>query len=95
MKRNQNHISDVIKGSLKEYELDGRIREIELVNKWEEIVGKSINRHTIKIFLSGKTLYLTLDSSVVRQELHYNKKKLLERIAETMGEELVKEVVLR
>ncbi|HAS35418.1 MAG TPA: DUF721 domain-containing protein [Flavobacteriales bacterium] len=95
MKRNQNHISDVIKGFLKEYELDGRIREIELVNKWEEIVGKSINRHTIKIFLSGKTLYLTLDSSVVRQELHYNKKKLLERIAETMGEELVKEVVLR
>ncbi|MDA9820103.1 DUF721 domain-containing protein [Salibacteraceae bacterium] len=95
MKRNQNHISDVIKGFLREYELDGRIREIELVNKWEEIVGKSINRHTIKIFLSGKTLYLTLDSSVVRQELHYNKKKLLERIAETMGEELVKEVVLR
>ncbi len=95
MKRNQNHISDIIKGFLKEYELDGRIREIDLVNRWEEIVGKSINRHTLKIFLSGTTLYLTLDSSVVRQELHYNKKKLLERIAETMGEELVKDIVLR
>ena len=88
MRKNQQHISDVIQGFLKEYELDGKMKEIELVNRWEEIVGKSINRHTLRMYLNDKTLYLKLDSSVVRQELHYGKQQLLERINEAMGEAL-------
>lgn len=95
MRKNQQHISDVIQGFLKEYELDGKMKEIELVNRWEEIVGKSIYRHTLRIYLNGKTLYLKIDSSVVRQELHYGKQQLLERINEAMGEVLVESVVLK
>ncbi len=95
MSKNQKHISDIIELYLKDYQLDGKIKEVKLVNDWTELFGKAIDRHTSKILLQGKTLHVRVDSSVLRNELMYNRQSMIDRINEHFGEEVVDHILIK
>ncbi len=73
----------------------GKMKEMALVGRWEEVVGAPLARHTKKIYLKNKVLYVYLDSSVVRNELFMMREMLLNRLNEAAGERLVERIVLR
>jgi len=88
-------ISDVLRDYKKEMNIDDKLKEVEIVNTWEEIVGKAIARHSSRVYIKEGTLYIHLDSPVVRNELLMIRELIKKRINEQAGEEMVKEVVLR
>lgn len=92
---NRKHISELISAYLKQFGLDGKLREVQLVNDWEKLFGKTIDRYTRSMKLSGGVLYVYLSSSVVRQELHFSRNEMRQTINEHFGEEFVREIVLR
>ncbi len=91
----KKHISELIKVYLKSFRMDGKIQEIKLVNDWEDLFGKTINRYTKSIKLHSGILYVYLSSSVLRQELHYNRDTMKTKINEHFGETLIRDIVLR
>lgn len=88
-------ISDVLKEYKKEMKIDNKLKELEVVHAWDDIVGKAISRHTKRVYIKDKVLYVNLDSPVVRNELMMIRELIIVRINEKAGEEMVKEVILR
>jgi hypothetical protein len=58
-------------------------------------MGKTIARYTDKIELVNKTLFIHTNVAPLRQELLYQKNKIIERVNETLGAGTITEVVIR
>lgn len=88
-------LAEAIKDYIREMKLDGKLVEVNLINSWEEIVGKAISSRTSKIYIKDHILYVHLNSSVVRNELLMVREALREKLNERAGSEVIKEIVLR
>lgn len=93
-KRNSNEatLGDVIKRLMKAYQLDGRLKEMDVLAKWEEMMGRAVFLRTKKISIRNKVLHLQIDSSVMREELLYGKTVIIERVNEYAGYEMIRDV---
>jgi predicted nucleic acid-binding Zn ribbon protein len=69
-----------------------RYQEMEVLRCYREVVGEVIWKKTRDSRLQGKTLVLRMDSGPLKQELSYQKTKLLDAINELMGEEHLEKV---
>lgn len=59
---------------------------------WRKLMGKNINAYTKKITLQQDVLVVKLSSSVLRQELSYEKDKIIEMINESLGRDKVRDI---
>ncbi len=89
---NETPLSDVIDQLMRAYRLDGKLKELDIIAAWPEMMGIAVANRTTKITISNKTLYLTMDSAVMRDELKYGKQIIIHRINEKAGCELINEV---
>jgi len=94
-KSNEQSISEVIEQMLDKYKISGKMDEVHLVEIWEELMGKTIAKHTEKITIKNGKLILKLDSAVLKEELSYSKQKLMDMLNEALGKVSILEVVIR
>jgi hypothetical protein len=64
----------------------------EIWSRWSEIVGPELAKRAIPEVLRGKTLILAVKSSSWLQELSFLKARLIERLAEEVGPNVVTDV---
>jgi predicted nucleic acid-binding Zn ribbon protein len=88
-------LAEAVNDYIKEMNIGGKLSEVTIINSWEEIVGKAISSRTTKIFIKDHTLYVHLNSSVVRNELLMLREALKERLNKKAGSEVIKDIVLR
>lgn len=86
-------IGESIKGLLKAYRLQGKLNEVDLVQRWEEIMGKPIALKTKELYFKDQKLFVRLTSAPLKHELNMSKSKVVELLNRAMGDEVVKEVV--
>jgi hypothetical protein len=89
---NQNTLGEVIDKLMKAYRLDGRMKEMDVLNKWEEMMGRAVFVRTKNIYIKNQILYLTIDSSVMRDELANGKSVIIHRVNETAGYAMIRDV---
>ena len=58
-------------------------------------MGKTIAKYTEKIQVINHTLYITTHVAPLKNELLFQKDKIMERLNEILGEKLVREVVVK
>jgi predicted nucleic acid-binding Zn ribbon protein len=92
---NTNSIAEVIRAYLKEAKLEKPLKERQLVQSWESLLGRSVARATSRIYLKNGKLFVHLSSSVVRNELHMLQDEIIKKLNEAAGEELVEEIIFR
>ena len=63
--------------------------------KWYEMMGPTITKYTKSINLRKTTLYITIESAALKQELSFSKEKIKDRMNEELGEEHIQTVVIR
>jgi predicted nucleic acid-binding Zn ribbon protein len=96
MRRSKTHnIGDVIRAYLTDAGLDRKLKEVDLIQSWEEIVGAMISNRTKKIEIRDGTMFVYLQSSVVKNELMMLREPLKEALNKKAGEELIREIVLK
>lgn len=88
-------IQDAMKQFLKNSRLKTGIQAIQIEEVWEKIMGKTIAKYTEKIQIIGHTLYINSSVAPLKNELIYQKEKIIERVNEALGEKIIKEVVVR
>jgi len=88
-------LAEALKDYVREMNLEGKLREVGLINSWEDIVGKAISSRTSKIYIKDHILYVHLNSSVVRNELLMLRQALKEKLNENAGSEVIKDIVFR
>lgn len=79
---------------LKAYGLEGKMEEMNIINNWEEIVGKAIANRTKSVRIHEKVLYIDLTSSVMRDELQAAKSVIMQKVNAYAGKDLVMNVWL-
>lgn len=95
-KNNLIKLGDAINALFKQEKLDVKMSRFAVKNGWEEIAGKMIANHTTSIsFDEQKNMYLQLDSSVVKNEVMYEKEQLLKKINTFCGYELIKNLIIK
>jgi len=80
---------------LQKSRLKGSVLALQITEVWEQIMGKTVARYTDKIQIHGQTLYVNTTIAPLRQELLYQKDKIVQRVNEALGEKAIKEVVIR
>jgi len=94
LKRTSNEapLKEVIDRWLKAYKLDGKMKEIEVVNAWPELMGTAVAHRTKEISIRNKTLYLKMESSVMRDELAHGKSIIIQRVNDYAGFEIINDI---
>lgn len=80
---------------LKQSRLKGGMQALQITDVWENIMGKTIAKYTDKIEIIQGTLFIHSQVAPLKNELLYQKEKIIERVNEALGEQVVKEVVIR
>ena len=88
-------LAEAMKDYIREMNLEGKLREVNLISSWEEMVGKAISSRTKKVYIREGILYAHLNSSVVRNELLMLRETLKEKLNEKAGSEVIKDIILR
>jgi predicted nucleic acid-binding Zn ribbon protein len=85
-------LGDLIDKLLKAYQLDGKMKEFDVISKWEEMMGRAVFLRTNQIYIKNKILFLQIDSSIMREELKYGKSVIIQRVNEYAGKEIITDV---
>ncbi len=88
-------IGDALKQFLNQSRLKGSIQAFQIEEAWERIMGKTIARYTDKIQIHGHTLFINTTVAPLKQELSYQKEKIIQRVNEALGEKVIKDVVIK
>lgn len=80
---------------LKNSKLKQGIQAMQIEEVWETIMGKTVSKYTDKIQIIGSTLFVTTTVAPLKNELLYQKEKIIERVNEALGDKVIKEVVIR
>ena len=88
-------MGDAIKAFLAKSRLKTGIQALQIEQIWETLMGKTISKYTDKIQIIHHTLFIRTHAGPLRQELMYQKEKIIERVNEALGEKVIKEVVIQ
>ena len=92
---NEGTIGDVLKQFIEKNKLQAGMDIIDVQAAWKSLMGNGVNSYTKEVVLKGSTLYVSLTSAVLRQELSYGKEKIIKMINEELRKEVVTNVILR
>lgn len=87
-------LGDAMRQFLKQSRLKGSVQALQIEDVWEKLMGKVIARYTDKISIHGSTLYISTTVAPLKQELVYQKEKIISRVNEALGERVIKDVVI-
>lgn len=88
-------MQDAIKQFLKQSKLKNGVQALRIEEVWEEIMGKTIAKYTDKIQIVNQTLFISSSVAQLKHELMYQKEKIIERVNEALGENVIKDVVIK
>ena len=96
MKRNNTEqIGDVLRQFLRQQGLETPLNEYRLVDAWKDVVGPVITRYTTNLFIKNQILYVSLSSSVIRQELMMGREMLIRNLNAQVGSQVIVNIVFR
>ncbi len=87
-------IEELMKNVIEENKLKKGLTQLSLEEAWAKLMGNGVVSYTQSVELSGKTLVVKLNSSVLREELSYGKEKIMNLLNEELGEPLISRVLL-
>ena len=88
-------IGEALRDFLNKSKLKNGIRAVQIEAVWEELMGKTIARYTDKIQIINNTLFIYTSVGALKQELIYQKPKIIERVNEALHEKVITEVVIK
>lgn len=93
--RDNQKIGDIIKDIVTNTPLEQGINQILIEETWNNVMGNGIKNYTTHISLKKDKLYISLSSSIVRDQLSYGKEKIITMLNEAIKKDIIKELILR
>ena len=70
------------------------IDNIKVQEAWVKTMGNNIQKYTYKVYYKKGILYVKLKSSVLKEELTFEKVKIIKLINNELGKEYIKDMEL-
>ena len=88
------NISKIIEDVFSQKHFRIGIDNIKVQDAWVKTMGKNIQKYTYKVYYQKGILYVKLKSSVLKEELTFEKVKIIKLINNELGKEYIKDVEL-
>lgn len=95
MRKNDQKLGDILSTLVRDPKFKPKLYQKKIEQTWQDMMGVWINRETRSIRVKDGTLTIKISSSALREELHFMRDKIKERINGMLGEEFIKEVVVK
>ncbi len=89
------HIGAALQQFIHKSKLKQGLHAVQIQSLWEEIMGKTIARYTDKIEIVNQTLFVHTSVGPLKNELSYQKNKIIERVNEALKEKVITHVVIK
>ncbi len=94
-KSNTQSIRDILRDYVSDMGIERKLKEVDIVHAWENILGKAIASYTGRIIISKGVLYVTITSPVVKAELLMMREEIRGRLNDEAGAEIVEKIVFK
>ncbi|MDA9818108.1 DUF721 domain-containing protein [Flavobacteriaceae bacterium] len=88
------NISKIIEDVFSQKHFRIGIDNIKVQDAWVKTMGKNIQKYTYKVYYQKGILYVKLKSSVLKEELTFEKVKIIKLINNELGKEYIKDMEL-
>jgi predicted nucleic acid-binding Zn ribbon protein len=89
-------IGSLLPKLLKDYRVEGRRADMEIVKVWNTLIDPNIVAHAQPEKMVKGTLFVNVDSSVWLSEIvRYKRKEILERLRHSFGVDVIKKISFR
>ena len=88
-------IQEAMQAFLKKSKLKYGVQAVQIEEFWEKLMGTTISKYTDSIKIVGHTLFITSSVAPLKNELLYQKDIIIQRVNESFGENIIKEVVVK
>ncbi len=88
-------IGEILRQYLKVTQLENLAWEERIAQSWQSLLGDEVTRETERLRLEEGTLYVTLRSPSLKNDLMYNRRQIIEEVNRMLGSEAVKAIVIR
>lgn len=94
-KTNTQTLGEAIQEYIKALKIGAQIQEASVVNYWSELLGPLFAKATTNIYFKDGKLFVSLNSSVIRNELLMMKSQIIEKLNKRAGTNVVKDIIFR
>jgi len=91
----EQKIDELVKLVLKEQGLDVKLKELELIKAWENVIGKNVANTTTDLYIRNRKLFVHVRSSIIRNELMLIKTGLIQALNKEVNEKIIDDIVIR
>ncbi len=88
-------LADVLRDYVRENNIGKKLKEVDIVQSWEELLGKTIAHYTRSIVLRNHILFVEISSSVVKNELFMMREEIKRKLNEKAGEEMIEKIIFK
>jgi hypothetical protein len=93
-KSNEQSLKDIISGMMEGTVIQSKMIEMDIINKWPELVGDMIAGQTQKMYFGKGKLFIHIESAPLRNELNFSRSKIVEIVNQFAQQELISDVVV-
>jgi predicted nucleic acid-binding Zn ribbon protein len=91
--RNDSTLGEVIKEFIAAYHLSDKLNEVNFRQYWENVCGEVVARHTLKMYINKRKLFVRVDSAALRNELSMSRTHIADALNKEAGAQVIDEVV--
>ena len=96
MKRGETKsIAELVKVMCREEGLETPLNAYRLIHAWSQVLGQAVQSYTKDLKIYNQVLFVTLTSSVLRQELLMNRKALVHKLNDFVKAQVITDIVFR
>lgn len=89
------NLGSVLQQYLKAIGAEKRIKEMQVLQTWEKVVGKYIARDASKFEFKDGVFTVKFRSAIIRNEISMRKSMIMDRLNEEVGDDIVKKIEIK
>jgi predicted nucleic acid-binding Zn ribbon protein len=96
MRRNETRkLSDLLSEFRHQPNLEKNLSEAQLINNWSVLLGPAISNSTRNLLIQNRTLFVSIDSAVMRHELFMIRSQILLALNKSVGSKVIDQIVFK
>jgi len=94
-RKDTQSISDILKQFSRDPKFDRHLLETQIINNWSKVLGSGIADSTRNIYITNRTLFVSIDSSVMRHELFMIRSQIQKALNDSVGTHVIDNIIFR
>ena len=86
------HIELILKKAIEKNGFNHYVNQQKAIDRWSEIVGKTISENTKATKMSNGVLYIETKNSTWRQELQLQKQDIVKKLNKKLKNKIIKDI---